>query len=82
MKDRQLSVTAFVIAFLALVVALVPLMTHKQSCDIALRQWDSLQESLMDCREDPDCYITPADLERVREMAPRVQACEGRAGDE
>lgn len=70
------------IAFLAAGCLAVVALAYKldaRTCTDTLRQWDRLQESLMDCREDPDCYITPADLERVRELAPRVQACEGRA---
>jgi len=51
-------------------------------CQHTLRAWDAHQEVLMDCREDPDCYITPADLERVRELAPQVQACEAREAGE
>jgi len=77
MIDRNLVILSAALAGIAIIVASLALLPT--DCDITLRKWDSLQESLMDCREDPDCYITPADLERVRELAPRVQACEGRA---
>lgn len=70
--------------FMAACVAVVAAAWHlsRPVCTDMLRKWDTLQESLMDCREDPDCYLTPADLERVRELAPRVQACEARGAEE
>lgn len=52
------------------------------NCRDYYRAWDRLQYNIADCREDPDCYLTLADLERVRELAPHVAACELREGKE
>jgi len=77
MTDRNLVVIAAASAMIAALTATIA-RALPSDCEIALRDWDAHQAVLMDCREDPDCYITPADLERVRDLAPRVQACEGR----
>ena len=70
--------------FLAACIAVVAASWQQSrgNCSGILRQWDAHQAVLMDCREDPDCYITPADLERVRALAPQVQACEAREAGE
>ena len=78
---RALGHIAFLTAGCLAVVALAYKLDAR-TCTDTLRQWDAHQAVLMDCREDPDCYITPADLERVRALAPQVQACEAREAGE
>jgi hypothetical protein len=73
----------FLLGFGALIGAFAGIILGKgvtlpDECPARLARWDALQVTLADCREDPDCYITPADLERVRTLAPAVVECEDR----
>lgn len=45
-------------------------------CDKTYKQWDVLQETILDCMEHPACYITPDTLMQVRTLAPQVAECE------
>lgn len=54
------------------------LLDEAPTCADTFKDWDRVQTIIMDCREDPDCYLTPAHLERVRDLAPLVAECEKR----
>jgi hypothetical protein len=62
-------------AAVAILIVMI-LAARPEACAETLREWDQFQTVLMDCREDPDCYLAPADIERLRAMAPRVSECE------
>ena len=52
------------------------LLDEAPTCADTFKEWDRVQTLIMDCRADPDCYVTSAHLERVRDLAPRVAECE------
>lgn len=51
-------------------------------CPKIYKQWDVLNEVILDCMEHPACYITPDTLMQVRTLAPQVAECERKEYDE
>lgn len=55
---------------------------RRDTCPKTYKQWEVLQETILDCMEHPACYITPDTLMQVRTLAPQVAECERKEYDE
>lgn len=76
--NRTVTVLAWLAAGAMLAIVAWLLDDGGPTCADTFKEWDRVQTLIMDCREDPDCYVTSAHLERVRDMAPLVAECEKR----